>query len=249
MNADRIIGVRNDKTVLKDGEDCIKVFNVGCSGADVINEALNQARAREVGINAPIIKSVENDGEHWKITYEYVEGKTLDRVIAENPEKKDEYLELLVDLQIGILSNNCPQLSRLREKLNYNISESELEATVRYDLIKKLWDMPRSTKLCHGDFNPTNIIIKEDGTPYIIDWAQASRGNASADVARTYIYFLLEGDKEFADKYAELYCKKTGTSIDYVLTWVPIVAGSLVKDANEREKDFLISVANTPEYK
>ncbi len=249
MKADRIIGVRNDKTVLRDGDNCVKVFGENYSGARVLKEALNQSRAREVGINAPLIKSVSCEDGRWSITYEYVDGKTLDRLIEENPEKKDEYLELLVRLQRDVLAKDCPQLSRLREKYNYNISRTDLEATVRYDLINKLWDMPTRTKLCHGDFNPTNIIVTPEGEPYIIDWAQAARGNASADVARTYIYFLLKDDKIDADRYLELYCSAAGADPDCIRRWIPIVAGAMIGESNEREKEFLTSVANNPEYK
>lgn len=47
MNLDRIIAVRNNKTVYRDGDRCLKVFNEGYSKADVLNEALNQARIEE----------------------------------------------------------------------------------------------------------------------------------------------------------------------------------------------------------
>ena len=35
MNLDRIIAVRNNKTVYRDGDRCLKVFNEGYSKADV----------------------------------------------------------------------------------------------------------------------------------------------------------------------------------------------------------------------
>ena len=44
MKLDRIIAVRNNKTVYRDGELCMKVFDTNYSKADVLNEALNQAR-------------------------------------------------------------------------------------------------------------------------------------------------------------------------------------------------------------
>ena len=44
MDLDRVIAVRNSKTVYRDGENCIKVFDSDYSKADVLNEALNQAR-------------------------------------------------------------------------------------------------------------------------------------------------------------------------------------------------------------
>ena len=38
--------------------------------------------------------------------------------------------------------------------------------------------MPKHNKVCHGDFNPSNVIIAEDGPPYILDWSHATQGNA-----------------------------------------------------------------------
>ncbi len=37
MNLDRIIAVRNSKTVYRDGKKCIKVFNEDYSKADVLS--------------------------------------------------------------------------------------------------------------------------------------------------------------------------------------------------------------------
>lgn len=49
MRLDRIIAVRNDKTVYKDGNRCLKVFRSGYSKADVLSEALNQHGRRKRG--------------------------------------------------------------------------------------------------------------------------------------------------------------------------------------------------------
>ena len=40
----------------------------------------------------------------------------------------------------------------------------------------RLESMPKHNKVCHGDFNPSNVIITDDGTPYIIDWSHATQG-------------------------------------------------------------------------
>ena len=50
MNLDRVIAVRTNKTVYRDGDKCIKVFDSDYSKADVLNEALNQARIEGVSI-------------------------------------------------------------------------------------------------------------------------------------------------------------------------------------------------------
>ena len=44
MKLDRIIAVRTGKTIYRDGDRVIKVFDSDYSKADILNEALNQAR-------------------------------------------------------------------------------------------------------------------------------------------------------------------------------------------------------------
>ena len=56
MNLDRIIAVRNHKTVYRDGELCMKVFDETYSKADILAEALNQARVEETGLAIPQIR-------------------------------------------------------------------------------------------------------------------------------------------------------------------------------------------------
>ena len=53
----------------------------------------------------------------------------------------------------------------------------------------RLDSMPNHVKLCHGDFNPSNVIVRPDGTMTILDWAHATQGNASGDAAITYLKF------------------------------------------------------------
>ncbi len=248
MKLDRIIAVRTGKTVYRDGEDCVKVFDKDYSKADVLNEALNQARVEETGLNIPKVKAVTMIDGNWAIVSEYIHGKTLQRLMEEEPEKKDEYLALFVDLQLRMHKKECPLLTKLKDKMNRKISISELDATARYDLHTRLEGMPKHKKLCHGDFNPSNIIISEDGTPYILDWSHATQGNASADAARTYLLFWLAGDIEGADRYLELFCQKSDTAKQYVQKWMPIVAASQSVKGNEKERQFLLSWVDVVDY-
>ena len=248
MNLDRVIAVRNNKTVYRDGERCVKVFNSDYSKADVLNEALNQARIEETGLHIPKVLEVSKPDGKWAITSEYIPGKTLAQLMQENPDKKDEYLNLFVDLQLEVQSKTCPLLTKLKDKMNRKISQTDFDATTRYDLHTRLDAMPKHTKLCHGDFNPSNIIISEDGTPYIIDWSHATQGNASADAARTYLLFWLNGDITGADRYLELFCKKSNTAKQYVQKWMPIVAASQSVKGNEKEREFLHSWVDVVDY-
>ena len=248
MNLDRIIAVRTDKTVYRDGDRCLKVFSEDFSKADVLNEALNQAHIEETGLNIPKILEVTVIDGKWTIVSEFIKGKTLARLMEENPDKKDEYLSLFVDLQLQMHSKTCKGLTKLKDKMNRKISETDLSATVRYDLHTRLEAMPKHNKVCHGDFNPTNIIITDDGTPYILDWSHATQGNASADVARTYLLFWLNGDIDGAKKYLDMFCERSNTAKQYVQKWMPIVAASQTVKGNEAEREFLHSWIDVVDY-
>lgn len=248
MKLDNIIAVRSNKTVYRDGDRCIKVFNEDYSKADVLNEALNQARIEETGLNiAKILEVTMVDGK-WAIVLEYINGKTLAQLMEEDKDNRDKYIEQLVDIQLQIHSKTCPLLNKLKDKMNRKISETTLDATTRYELHTRLEGMPKHNKVCHGDLNPSNIIITEDGTPYIIDWAHATQGNASADAARTYLLFWLGGDTEGAKKYLDLFCKKSNTAKQYVQKWMPIVAASQSVKGNEHERELLLSWVDVVDY-
>ena len=132
--------------------------------------------------------------------------------------------------------------------MDRKIIQTELPTATKYDLHTRLESMPRHNKLCHGDFNPTNIIIRDDGTPFILDWSHATQGNASADVARTYLLFVLEGKEALAEKYLSLFCKKSDTAKQYVQQWIPIVAASQSLKGKPEERDLLIRWASVCEY-
>lgn len=248
MKLDRVLAVRNNKTIYRDGDDCVKVFGDDFAKDDVLAEALNQARVEHTGLNIPKIKAVTMIDGKWAIVSEYIKGKTLDRLMAENPDKKHEYMEMFVDLQIKVQSCTCPLLPKLKDKMSRKISQADLDATTRYDLHTRLEGMPKHNKLCHGDFNLGNIIITDDGTPYILDWSHATQGNASADVARTYLLFWLNGDIDGAEEYLDLFCAKSGTDKQYVQKWMPIVAASQSVKGNAKEREFLLGWANVVDY-
>ncbi len=243
-----ILAERPGKVIYKEENRCVKAFNEDYSKADVLNEALNQARVEETGLNIPKILEVNMTAGTCSIVSEFIEGKTLSRLMKEQPEKLEEYLNLFVDLQLTVLSKKCPMLNKLKDKMKRKISEADLDATTRYDLHARLEGMPKHTKLCHGDFNPSNIIMQEDGTLYVLDWSHATQGNASADAARTYLLFCLNGEQEVADRYLKLFCQKSDTAMQYVQKWMPIVAASQSVKGNAHERAFLLRWVDVVEY-
>ena len=247
--AKQLISSSSTKSVYRDGNVAIKEFCEGFPKAEVLNEALCNARVEDLpGLHVPKILGVSVVDGKWSITKEFIEGKTLEQLMDENPDKTQEYMEQMVDLQLEIHSKACPLLNKLKEKTIRALKEEPaLDESTRYELLTRLDGMPKHTKLCHGDFSPSNIIVQEDGTMYVIDWVHASQGNASADVARTYLLLSLK-DSKLADLYMDLFCEKTGTDKRYVQGWLPIVAAAQLVKKRPEEKELLEKWINVFPY-
>ena len=221
-----VITKRTAKTIYRDGDTVIKRFSSRYPKSDILNEALNQSRVEETGLPIPALRSVSVIDGEWAITMDYVEGKTMAQLMEEHPEKLDEYMEQFIDLQILVQSKRCPLLNKLHTRLE---------------------SMPKHNKVCHGDFNPSNIIIDNEGNAHIIDWSHVTQGNGAADAARTYLLFALK-DRALADKYMDMFCKKTDTAKQVIQQWLPIVAASQMVKRIPGEEDFLIKWVDVVDY-
>ncbi len=236
------------KTIYREGDKVVKMFGHDYSKANVLNEALNHAKVEETGLNVPKLYEVTKIDGNWAIVIEYIAGKTLQQLMEENPEKKEEYIERLVDIQMDILSKRALHLNKLKDKMHSKISSADLNATIRYELHTRLDATPKHKKVCHGDLHPSNIIITENDEAYIIDWAHVTQGNGAADAARVYLLLNLDGDREGAEKYLDTFCRKTDTAMQYVQKWMPIVAASQLTKGNEKEKEFLLNWIDVVDY-
>ena len=248
-NLNNPIAKRSTKTVFRDGDKTIKLFVENYSKADILNEALNQARVEEhSSLNIPKLEEVAKINNRWAIVNDFIEGKTLAELMQENPDRTQEYLEKMVDIHLQVLSCKVPLLNRVKDKYKRKINDTDLSENVKYELLTRLEGMKNHDKLCHGDFNPSNIVLKEDGSYFIIDWAHVTSGNASSDVALTYLYFAMKGEEELAKQYLEMFSTKSGIDVKNILRWVPIVAVTKLAKANAEEKEFLLKCINVAEY-
>ncbi len=230
---------RKDKVFYRDREKLIKLFDESYPKESVLNEALNQARVENTALHVPRILEVTTVNGKWAIVMQFVEGETLASLMEKEPGREKEYLARFVGLQTEISAQKVPLLPRLKDKMEGKIAASEYSEEMRYDLLTRLNGLPKHYKLCHGDFRPSNVILTPEGVPYIIDWSHATQGNASADAARTYLIFRLQGKDALAEEYLKLYCEKTGTARSYVEEILPIVAATQTAKSTEAEKKML----------
>lgn len=240
---------RGNKVVYDCGDRIAKVFNATKPVSDVFNEALNLARIGETGIRVPKILEVSESEEGWALSTEKVPGTTLAERMRADAKNEDMYLEQFVRLQLEINGHTAPLLNRQKDKYARMINGlTEIDATTRYELLVRLDGMKLENKVCHGDYNPSNVIVGEDGLLYVCDWAHATQGSPSADAAMTYLLFALE-DLGRADKYLVMFCKMADMPVQIVRRWTSIVAASeLARHRSAKEGEFLRSWIDVAEY-
>ena len=248
-NLNEPIAERKTKTVYRDGNKTIKLFIENYSKAAILNEALIQSRVEEnTDLRISKLIEVTKIDNRWALVTEFIEGTPLDVLMREHPEREDEYLNLFIDIQLEIMSKKVPTLNRLKDKYRRKLAEADIDDTTRYELLQRLEGTKNHDKLCHGDFNPSNVIINENGEYSIIDWAHATQGNASADVAKTFLLFSLNGQTELAEKYLNLFTEKSGLEKRGIQRWVPIVAAVQLKKGGAENREFLEKWIDVVDY-
>lgn len=242
---------RGNKVVYDLGDKIAKVFNETKPVSDVFNEALNLARINECGIRSPKaleVTKLEGDEAGWALITTKVPGVTLAEKIEAEPQRFGEYLEQFVDLQIEIHGYTSPLLNRQGDKYARMINSLEaINATTRYNLLERLDGLKKGTAVCHGDFNPSNVIVSEDGTLSVCDWAHATQGAPAADAAMTYLLFSLTS-KEQAEAYLDIYCERADMAKQIVRQWLPVIAASELARKRKVNEEFLMSWVDVFDY-
>ena len=242
---DNMLLAREHKQVLKDGASILKVFDENYKVSAILNEAMNEARAAETGLPVAKILEVCVIKGKWAIRREFIEGETLADVMAKDKKNLTKYLKELVQIQCAIFAKTSPRMGNLADKLDAMISASPLERNTRYDLHMRLQALPRGKALCHGDFNPTNVIITPKGDWRVIDWSHVRLGDPCADVARTYLLFWLAGHVAAAEKYMTLACEALKVSLGDVQKYLPIVAAAEAsKEQSAKNHELLLHWAS-----
>ncbi len=246
---DEVLQERPNKLVVRDGATILKIFDPSYQVSAILNEAMNEARAAETGLPVPKVLEVMKLREHWCIRREYIAGETLDALMARDKRNVEKYLRQFVAIQCEIFKKTSVRMGNLSDKLDRQISASPLPKEVRYDLHVRLQGLPRGKALCHGDFNPSNVILSPKGGWRVIDWAHVRLGDPLADVARTYLLFWLSGRVAAAEKYLDLACEALGAKVPDVQKWLPVVAAAESAQAKDQKTlDLLSHWASVVDY-
>ena len=250
LTEENIIARRPTKQVYHDGNSTIKLFENNYSKSKILNEALNQVKVEEsTDLKIAKLREVTTFDGRWALVSEHIEGNSLEELMNLHPEKEDEYLELFVRIQLEVLDKRITLIKKKKKKYKRKINENQtIDNSIKYELLQRLEGIEAHEYLCHGDFNPSNVIVKEDGSICVIDWAHVTIGNASADVAQTYLLFTMEGKEELANKYLDLFSRKSGIDKANIQRWIPIVAAVNKAKAKGEEQEFLDKWIDVVDY-
>ena len=241
MSPKNILAQRSNKIIYRDGDKLIKLFDESYSKSNILNEALGQARVAEIGLNVPKIHEVTVIGGKSAIVMDYVDGETLEALLKKYPEKREEFLALFVRIQLEIHAKKHLLLTKYADKLKMKILQSDLAASTRYDLSMRLDGMRRHTHVLHGDFILSNVVIRKDGTPFVVDWSHASQGNSTADGAKSFLQLKTYGYNELAEEYRSEFCRQVNTDEQYFDEWLPLIsAAQLIRAATPERRKFLM---------
>jgi tRNA A-37 threonylcarbamoyl transferase component Bud32 len=188
------IGSGTRSTVYDCGEGRVaKVPFASTPDAWIRYEASYTEAVRASGAPAPeAIEVVELNGRLVAV-YERVVGPSMWDCIVARPASAAAMGQLLAELHMRIFDLTPPctlprQADRLAGKIRRAASAIDGGLLHAASLISTGYAM----QLCHGDLHPGNVIMSEGG-PVIIDWFDACRGSAIADVARSSLLMGADG--------------------------------------------------------
>lgn len=122
------------------------------------------------------------------LVMERVEGTDLLSSLASRPIAVFKAGRVMAEAQLALHRCAAPDdLPDLNDVLDERIRAADaLPDELRTKALVVLDELPRGDRLCHGDLHLGNI-LGAWAAPLVIDWADATRGDPLADVARTWL--------------------------------------------------------------
>jgi aminoglycoside phosphotransferase (APT) family kinase protein len=172
----------------------VKVPDASTPADWIRSEAQYTEAVRAVGAPAPRLLGIEEIDGRAASVWERIGGRSMWQHVLDRPARAAELGALLADVQLGLFALVAPvtlpsQHDRLLSKIRWSVANVS-EALAR--AIDVLPPQPLTPRLCHGDLHPANVILGPGG-PVLVDWFDASRGDAAADVARSLLTMTGDG--------------------------------------------------------
>ncbi len=239
------------------GDQILKLFYASWGTEAVAHEARMARAVAESGLPVPAVGEEIQIGERSGLIYARVQGPSLWEFLARRPWAVARSARRMAALHSAIHAvMPAAQIPRQRGRLTHKIeADTALPGSLRARLLSTLAALPDGNTLCHGDFHPANILMTNAGA-VIIDWTDATVGNALADVARTTVLALgaaatsqipNQSQKLFVRLFHALYIRHyfrahPGSQADY-RRWLPVVAAARLSEGIPEVEAWLLEWA------
>ncbi len=257
------LGSGGTSNVYEWGEnEVIKVYKPHVTDDVIDNELYIGQILNNHSLAIPRLIGSINMNDKKALIYERISGMIMAEPILQGV-YKTELANTFAQMHYDIHQKIIPELPSQYEFLKNRIVELTSILGDRAELLLKLLDrIPRANMLCHGDYQPLNVI--GEGNEYrVIDWNGACTGNPILDVAWTYMTLNSPAIKQvlpepiwelvvnFAKDYVIYYCKLSGTHQEDIIRCLPITAARRLYDNNQQEneisrneKEWLLNLIN-----
>jgi uncharacterized protein (TIGR02172 family) len=225
-----------------------------------IDREVAQARlAHAAGIRTPVVHDVVTLRDRRGIIFERVEGPTMLGALGKNPGTFDVLARELAVLHVSVHSCQQPEFPELHSYLTRAITHAtDLADSEKASVLAILDRLPRGDAICHGDFQPGNVIMSVTGST-LVDWSHAASGDAIADVAHTALMLnhtvlshpvppnvmerIASVRSAFCTAYLREYAKLRAVPSDRLRAWtLPVTAARLSYDLSDSQRSVFVSL-------
>jgi aminoglycoside phosphotransferase (APT) family kinase protein len=181
-------------------------------------------------VPAPRVLDVRQIKDRWGVIMSRLEGQNLASILSDGRQSRP-YMEEMARLHVAIHRHHAPMLPALKAWLwgEIRTAGTKIGDTLPLQgLLDRLAKMPDGDWLCHGDFQPSNVMWSP-GNASIMDWPNATRGDPAIDVCQSWL-LMERRDKLLASAYIDAYGRESGRKPKDILHWSPIVAAARLAD-------------------
>ncbi|KAF0811776.1 hypothetical protein IGB42_03793 [Andreprevotia sp. IGB-42] len=230
--------------VVRDGDSALKLYAHDVDKAEVFYEAYVHALIEPTGLPIAQVLGVEQHAGQCSLRLALIKGTLLGDAFLQQPAEGPLLLQRFVELQLRIHRQHAALPYRLKTTLHHKLAQlaGQLPADRLQQLQDQLAALPDGDALCHGDYHPRNVIVNDSGL-HVIDWFDATLGDARADACRSYL-ILLTHAQPLAAPYLECYCASAGVADAEVLCWLPVLAAAKLTEGLADEHEALLAILN-----
>jgi aminoglycoside phosphotransferase (APT) family kinase protein len=230
------IGCGGDQAeVFECGQDVCKLYRPHIDKQLAKRMAFQEADALKLvegfdDVPAPQVLDVRQIKDRWGVIMSRIKGQNFASILSDGRQSRP-YMEEMARLHVAIHLHQAPGLPALKARLCDEIraAGTKLGDTLPLQgLLDRLAKLPDGDWLCHGDFQPSNV-MGSPGSASIIDWPNAARGDPAVDVCQSWL-LMGRSDEALASAYVDTYARESGRKPKDILHLSPIVAAARLAD-------------------